>query len=222
MCIIGTKTSDRMKKAIIFLIIFLFFIPHFNHANKDNGEWFKTYGMQGVERFYDIEKAEDGYVMVGTTTSYGGWWDAWFVKVDKNGNLIRSKSYGGRKEDIAQSIIAIDDGYLIAGYTASYAKYGYDLWLIKIDKYGNEIWNRTYNRGKEDFGGYVCKAEDGYLIAGWDAEEDDIWVVKVDKEGNEVWNKTYGGKNHEKVKDIIQTKDGYIMAGTTDSYGAGL
>lgn len=63
----------------------------------------------------------------------------WFVKVDKHGNLIRSKSYGGRKEDIAKSIIAVDDGYLTAGYTASYAKYGYDFWLIKIADFSRII-----------------------------------------------------------------------------------
>ena len=96
----------------------------------------------------------------------------WFVKVDKHGNLIRSKSYGGRKEDIAKSIIVVDDGYLIAGYTASYAKYGYDFWLIKIDKYGNEIWNRKFGNRDEDTARSIV-IDNAYIVGGSTNENGD-------------------------------------------------
>ena len=42
------------------------------------------------------------------------------------------KTFGGEKDDEANSIIETKDGYIIAGYTESFGKGGSDVWIIKV------------------------------------------------------------------------------------------
>ena len=76
--------------------------------------------------------------------------------------------------------------------------------LIKTDEYGNEIWNRNFNkyvfRGRSDnYGFSVMQTSDGgYIIVGlsfwlyydYDHEEY-IWLIKTDAYGNETWNRIF-------------------------------
>ena len=107
------------------------------------------------------------------------------------------KKYGGERDDELRKIIQVNDGFIIVGSTSSYGRGGWDVWLIKIDENGNEIWNKTYGWYDMDWGKKIIRAKDGYMIfgdttstvTGWN----DIVLIKIDENGNEIWNKTYGG-----------------------------
>jgi hypothetical protein len=87
--------------------------------------WTKTYGSTGDEyAFTVIEHSIDfGFAMTGYTTSFGaGSLDFILVKTDSVGVEMWTKTYGGTSFDIARSMIehSIDNGFVIAGRTASY------------------------------------------------------------------------------------------------------
>jgi len=75
-----------------------------------NVEWMKTYGKLREELFKVIE-TRDGYLFVGGTESVGHG-NAWMVEVDKNGEEIWNKSFGGRHSYAIMDIIE-ENGYYI-------------------------------------------------------------------------------------------------------------
>ena len=192
-----------------------------------NEIWNKTYGGSKGDTIYDILETIDGYILIGETSSFGnGGYDAWLIKVDEEGNEIWNKTYGGNDDDAFFDILEIKDGYLITGGTQSFGTPFGNVWLIKVDKEGNEIWNKTYGGKKHEIGYCIKDTTNGYVIAGITSSFGnggyDAWLIKVDKEGNEIWNKTYGGKEEEYATCIDSISDGYIMVGTYISYEKGI
>lgn len=62
-------------------------------------------------------------------------------------------TFGGPALDRGWSICTVDDGILLAGWTASYGEGKADGWLLMLDRQGHERWNRTYG-GPGDDGGF--------------------------------------------------------------------
>ncbi|GAI13792.1 unnamed protein product, partial [marine sediment metagenome] len=153
--------------------------------------------------------------------------DVYVVKLDRRGYLVWSKTFGGSDYDEARSIIQTDDGsYAIAGFTVLEDTGDRNVWVIKIDKEGNKIWDKTLGGTSEDWAYSIIQTKDrGYMVAGWTssmgAGKTDVWIIKLNKRGDLVWDKTFGGSEDDEAHSIIQTEDGgYAVAGWTESKGA--
>lgn len=129
------------------------------------------------------------------------------------------KTYGGTEIDMATSIVQTSDGYVFTGHTYSYDIGGADVWLVKTNVNGDDIWNRTYGGTKrENAFSLQQTTDDGFIIAGttrsYGSGNEDFWLVKTDANGIEEWNETYGGTDFEEARSVRQTKDGgYIVTG---------
>jgi len=173
------------------------------------------------------QTVDGGYIVAGTTYSFGVAWDFWLVKTDSNGSQQWNKTYGGANWDAASSVHQTDDGYIVAGTTYSIGAGGADFWLVKTDSAGNQQWNKTFGGTNDDMASSVQQTSDGgYIVAGTTyssgASGWDFWLVKTDSAGNQQWNKTYGGTSTDQAWSVQQTSDGgYIAAGSTASFGAG-
>ncbi|WXG45852.1 MAG: hypothetical protein WED05_04105 [Candidatus Atabeyarchaeum deiterrae] len=194
-----------------------------------NQQWNKTYGGAGYDEAQSVQQTSDGgYLVAGSTDSFGASFDILLVKTDGSGNQQWNKTYGGAGYDEAQSVQQTSDGgYVVAGDTTSFGAGGYDFWLVKTDGSGNQQWNKTYGGAGYDEAQSVQQTPDGgYIVAGYTssfgAGSLDFWLVKTDGSGNQQWNKTYGGAGYDAASSVRQTRDGgYIVAGGTDSFGAG-
>ncbi len=139
-----------------------------------------------------------------------------------------SSTFGGSDEDFGQSVQETrDGGYIIAGSTRSYGAGLWDVYLVKVDPEGNEMWSSTFGGANDDRGWSVQETSDGgYIIAGETnssgAGGSDVYIVKVDPQGGETWSSTFGGPEDDVGYSIQETRDGgYIVAGFTYSFGAG-
>ena len=128
--------------------------------------------------------------------------------------VIWSQTYGGTKEDCANSLIETSDGgYSLAGNTRSFGAGDEDFWLIKTDEFGNMEWNKTYGGADYDSAySLVATADGGYALAGGNL------LVKTDELGYMEWNQTY--EPVSSCSSLIVTSDGgYAIAGATGSAG---
>lgn len=185
--------------------------------------WDKTFGgfvSSSGDGGWSVEQTMDGgYIAAGyTQSSGGGRKDLWLIKTDALGGLIWEKSFGGAEDDVGMSVLeSRDGGYTVAGRTASFGQGGDDIWLLKTDSLGVEMWNETYGGRGDDAGFQVVEMEDGYALVGrTESGEDDkrILLIRVDPQGQVLWEKAYTGGS---VASLQPTEDGgYIMAGRID------
>jgi hypothetical protein len=197
---------------------------------KGNVQWAKTYGGTNFDDASSVQQTSDGgYIVVGTTGSFGtGERDIFLIKTDAKGNIIWAKTYGGTDDDFAYSVQQTSDGgYIVVGQTNSFGTGNYDAFLIKTDAKGNIQWAKTYGgKGFEEASSVRQTADGGYIVVGYTtsfgAGGSDIFLIKTDAKGNIIWSKTYGGTDDDFASSVQQTSDGgYIVVGYTASFGAG-
>jgi hypothetical protein len=107
--------------------------------NQGNMEWSRTYGgTEGDYAYSLVETSDGGYAIAGVTHSFdAGQGDFWLVKIDVDGNMMWSRTYGGMGADYGYSLVqTYDGGYAIAGVTGSFGAEGSNFWLVKTDEYG--------------------------------------------------------------------------------------
>ena len=198
--------------------------------NKGDMVWNKTFGGYGSDIARSIIQTEDrGYVIIGETQSRGaGGQDAWIIKLDEQGNMEWDKTFGRTSEDWANSIIPTEDGgFTVAGWTSSMGAGKTDVWIVKLDKRGDLVWDKTFGGSENDEAHSIIQTEEGdYIVVGETkskgAGDWDGWIIKLDKQGNIQWDKTIGGSYCDSILSITQTKDGNcVAAGWTMSKGAG-
>ena len=60
------------------------------------------------------------------------------------GIYCRTPSGGGTGDEEGFDVAVGSDGVYLTGYTASFGEGGYDVFLVKYDSSGNQMWNTTW------------------------------------------------------------------------------
>jgi len=149
--------------------------------------WTRTYGGSGRDWGSSVlQTADGGYIVAGTTRSYGaGLDDIYLVKTDGSGNPLWTRTYGGAGEDIGACVqLTSDGGYIVEGHTRSWGAGLYDFYLLKTDDSGNPLWTRTWGGANDDaaYSGWQT-TDGGFILAGltgsFGAGSSDFWLVKT-------------------------------------------
>ena len=193
----------------------------------------KNYGGTQNERGYSVKQTSDGgYVIVGSSTSYGaGGSDLWILKVDGLGEFSWSKTYGGQGNDIGRDITQTSDGgYIVTGYTKSFSSGGdMDLWLIKTDANGESClysdggtcsensskWIKSFGTSGNDYGTSVKETSEGdFIVAGKSGRIPSVFVIKTNSSGEKIWENLYGTGPGDRAQYIIERQDlGFLIVG---------
>lgn len=133
------------------------------------------------------------------------------------------KYYGGISDEEGNSIVqTIDGGFIIAGYTESFGAGSRDLYIVRVNVYGDTIWTRTFGGSTYDAAYDIITADSShYLIGGYiGTNEGDIYLIKINDDGEVDWTKTIGTEDNDHIKKIRKTTDGgFIICGDIlDSY----
>ena len=184
----------------VFLIgvIFLAFgIPYLVVFAEPSAKWIRTFDGIGDDEAYSVQVDDIGYVLTGITNSSGfGQYDAWLIKTDSSGDIKWNRTYGGLLNDRVDSLVTTGDGgYVLAGSTTSFGAGSTDVWLVKVDSFGNLEWNQTYGGSIADYcDSMVVSSDGGYTLACISQTptfgDGVFWLVKVDSVGNLEWNQT--------------------------------
>lgn len=152
-----------------------------------NMVWNKFFGGTDVDRGLSVKQTSDGgYILTGYTASSGaGLDDMLLIKTDSLGNAQWQNTFGGSGRDYGNSVIqSSDGGFVVTGYTLSSGAGGDDLWIVKTDELGNQLWSKTLGGAQSDVGNYLIETSDGsFVITGYTlsfgAGLHDVWLIKL-------------------------------------------
>jgi hypothetical protein len=229
--------------------------------NAGNVLWNETLGGGAEDACYAVDLFPNGDILLGgmslsgkspdksePITTYG---DFWILRIDSTGqNIIWDQALmGGSGSECYDVKVAYDGtcyaaGIVSAGVTPDTDEYGAisgenDVWLVKLNEFGNIIWEEKYiGNHYERFGSLTLTSDGGALLSaysnsnllmGTDKSETnindsyDIWLIKIDSVGGIDWQHTIGGPGEEGEDFInnlyflptIQRKDGSYLIGAS-------
>lgn len=127
---------------------------------------------------------------------------------------------GDKFTDVANAGVQTPMGdYLIVGQYEQPAATGKkDLWILRLDKYGKEVWEKHMGGANthELANDVIMTKEGDFVVAGLvnekqpngDAIVSKAWIIKLDPKGNVKWEAKFGNGKGELAKSIVQTPDG--------------
>jgi len=204
--------------------------------------WFKTYGGNQNDVGNVVLLADDGgFFIVGATNlefepEQQG--DIYLIRTNAAGEILWEKTYGEEGYEAGRTVFQTSDGGLmISGVTNSLGAGGMDVYLIKVDQDGNELWSKTFGGPLDEMAGAWPMDDGGYILGGNIVDPNDvvvdnpgvagyaglagrsnIYLARTDSDGNEIWSRTFGGENNVLASGGIQTPDGGFVILATILY----
>lgn len=204
--------------------------------------WQKSLGGSQDDKAYSIAKAIDGgIVVVGSSLSNDGdvtghhgsidSTDGWIVKLAADGTVQWEKSIGGSGNDVFNKVVlTADGGYICVGTTSSNdgdvsGNHGLqDVWVVKLDAYGNITWQECLGGSSNDFGSDIVQTADStYTLIGSTNSNDgnvsgnygqqDAWVAGLNGMGTLRWQHCYGSTSTDYGYGIASLSNGEYLVG---------
>jgi hypothetical protein len=180
-----------------------------------NMDWINYYADVYVsEGFSKVIQTSDGGFMVTGFVTYlvdfaltnFHWREIWLIKTDSNGLIEWTERYGafddvgiGAYANGYDVIQTSDGGYLIAG-----REYAYGAWIIKINSFGNIIWDSDFG-SENDIPYSIIECSDGnYVFCG------NTYIRKLYNDGTLYWEASLEGSYSEIIELSI---GGYAIVG---------
>jgi hypothetical protein len=228
------------------------------YDNNGNELWAKGFGDSGLEIGYDVTvtNTNDIYVTGSfksanltfstyTLTNVGGS-DYFVIRYDALGNEVWAKSAGGNFDDAGTSIKQGTSGEILTtGYfRSSNISFGAttftnagvtnaDIFVVKYDLSGNEIWSRAYGGNLDDIAYGVVVDPSGNVFIGGHIHSSSVtfgsyilncggvgdgFVTEINTFGNVIWAQNEGGLNDDGINDInIDSGFNILVAGYYNS-----
>jgi hypothetical protein len=197
-------------------------------AQESKVVWQKNIPSSTQDFLSEMTSTIDGQILLSGSSiqnqKQNGGYDYHVVKFDQQGNKIWDKHFGGTRHDYLMSSVATrEGGFLLSG--TSYSNQsgdkkennlgGSDVWIIRLDENGEELWQKTLGTKSNDEASSVVQSMDeGFFVAGSINSNKqlfgskDVFVSKLDKNGNLKQTIILGGSGLDEVTDMIPTKDG--------------
>ncbi|QUY57850.1 T9SS C-terminal target domain-containing protein, partial [Chryseobacterium arthrosphaerae] len=142
-------------------------------------------------------------------------YDFHLVKLNQQGEEVWEKYFSGQNHDyLSATVTTQDGGFLLAGTSYSGkgldkkedSRGGSDIWLIRLNEFGDELWQKTLGTSSDEEARSVIQATDlGFFVAGNVQNSSkgygskDVWITRLDKDGKELSQLILGGKGLDEV-----------------------
>lgn len=177
---------------LIFFILAVFLqSPLFAQSIPDT-VWTKEFGYSDDgEPGEKILKTSDGGFVILAHKEEGGW----ILKMNADCDTVWTKYHQYGFMNGFRSIKQTSDGgYIIVGdkWEPSHAC---DVFVVRLDEYGDTLWTRTFDNVVDDSGRDVLETPDGdFIVTGFCAPDSGGnmgYVVKVSASGDSLWARAY-------------------------------
>ncbi|MEK7254263.1 MAG: hypothetical protein AAB316_05925, partial [Bacteroidota bacterium] len=178
---------------------------------------------------------DGGFLVAGNTYSedcdltrgYGNK-DWWVFRLDSLGQMLWQKRFGSSANDDVYDVAATLDGdfWLTGlvgknGYDVTNFHGIFDVWVLKINAFGEKIFARTWGGSKDDRGVCIAAAPGGGCLVlastesiGGDITEfrgqKDSWLLRFDAQGGLLWQKIIGGDKTDVPVNFLWLPDSTI------------
>jgi len=182
-----------------------------------------------VDQQYLITGSSIQSKKITTENKQNNGYDFHLVKLNQQGEEVWEKYFSGQNHDFLSSTISTQDGgFLISGTTYSSkgldkkddSKGGSDIWLIRINEFGDELWQKTLGTSQDEEARSVIQTADlGFMVAGNVQNSPngfgskDVIISRLDKNGKILSEIILGGKGLDEVEKMIPTPDGGALLG---------
>ena len=160
---------------------------------------------------------DDQLILVGSSTDETDNQDVLLSKLNSDGQVIWEKAFGGPLADQGKDVIELYNGDLmIIGTTQSFGAGVADMFVVKTDSDGNEIWRRTFGGIGLDGGSELIQVNQFQVLllgftGSFGAGDRDIYLQGVGTNGDSLASFFYGGAGYEESQAITTTWDGGFL-----------
>lgn len=196
----------------------------------------------GREPTIVVSTPDSGYILAAYVFYTATLHDALVVKINKTGQMDWSQTYSGNdfNEDIIYDILVMpDSGYMLIGFTYS-QEFSYykgeslpmgsgDGWIVRTDKSGNMLWQKTFGGKSYDLLRCGLLLPDGSLLLAGETQSDmggtqldmghtDNWLLQINDSGNVLLQTHTGSKGLERIYDMSFFNDSaFLLLGGTNN-----
>src|SRR5574343_20917 len=175
-------------------------------------KFFKIYTNDGYDYGEGVVQLIDSsYLVTGSSSSFSDSpAQAFLLKLDKNGDYVWSRNYGGTESDWGRRVLNWNDSiFYITGYSNSLGTGSYNAYLVKTDKDGNELLQKHYNHSGWDKINDALFTSDSmiYMVgetAGTTNGDNNYYIIKTDKNGDTLWTRNFGSIGEDALQSIHQ------------------
>lgn len=127
-CVVAGKTKSFGSKRSDIMVLKI--------ATNGKLIWQRLFGYKDKEWANAITKTDNGFMLAGTTNSFGhGKFDFYVMQLDKEGHSLWGPVYGGEDVDKAYGLTRTSAGnYVVVGETKSYGKGNFDYFMLQLRK----------------------------------------------------------------------------------------
>ena len=194
-------------------------------------EWTKilAYPNNPYSGCHAVQQLNDGGYLLPTITYPNNlFFNINLVKLNESGEEEWSKILSDSLKLYPYDIEKTNDGnFVITGQYYNYPNNAIDIFIFKVDEFGNVVWESFYGGENVDQAKTIKETSDGGFIIGGALQDvtfadEDFLMVKMDSAGNMEWVKIEGLVNNitglgDEANSAIQTSDGgFATAGYWD------
>jgi hypothetical protein len=234
-------------RAILSLLIVAFGQKlHAQLLNPPQIQWQRSYGWTNPDICFDIVARQNGFSFIGFGGAVTNQPEYWSFEADLSGTVLSEKYLGGPSFEMTLTGRPTADGGFflggqsssgIGGFKSETNNGGGDFWVVRLDRSGEKVWDRTFGSAGEDYLFSVVPLNDGGCVLGGTSSSisgtsipggnktspsfrgGDYWVIRLDSTGTKVWEVCYGTTNYDDLRVTLPAKDGgFLLAG--DSRGS--
>ena len=200
-----------------------------------NTTWNYTYGETSTdEQSHGVaQTADGGFIVCGSIAPSGTSWqeNGYLVRLNSSGDTLWTATFDRGHQDILYAVKQLGDGSFIATGSSQTGSLDQDIWLLKVDANGSQLFSTTNGGTGDDYGYDLDVLDDGTIVVAGTGESSvigsygsaDGWLVYFSSAGGYLQRKIFGTTAQDYFRAMDLTNDGgIILAGDVRDAATGL